>query len=124
MVYERQSGITDALVAYNDVIGQRLARERNFFHFLKIILGEECKKSFEFADLIRKAGACDRVYHVCICVWNKQFYLVSSCILCVLFPNLNRKEDIKDANDLPDEIEIRIMEPLGDGCISSKCIDR
>lgn len=78
-MYERQSGITNAMVAYNDVVGQRLARERNFFQFLKIILIEDYKKTLEFADLIRKTGACDpkRVHRVCIFVSDKQFYLIS-----------------------------------------------
>lgn len=67
-VYGRQTRTTNALEAYNGVIGRRMTKKGQFFAFLKILLHEEYIKCKEFSDLARTGGESGRKrrYRVCI----------------------------------------------------------
>lgn len=68
-MHNRQTRTTNALEAYNGVIGRRMAKKGQFFAFLKVLLQEEFVKCKEFSDLLRTGGQTGRKRRkrVCIC---------------------------------------------------------
>lgn len=68
-MYGRRSRTTNALEAYNGVIGDRMPAKGHFFRFVLNLLKEEFIKARKFANSIRTGGASDE---------KKRRYSVSS----------------------------------------------
>lgn len=83
-VFGRQTRTTNALEAYNGVIGKRMPKKGQFFRFLKVLLQEEYNKCKEFSDLIRTGGETGRKRRYRVCIFF-QCIVFLYCICVLIF---------------------------------------